>query len=125
MNFSFVSLFYLLGHIKAMIGNNNPIRRNFFNYGTMIGVFAFPCFTFFCLEQFYNCSHMVCVLITWIMEMHFQFNCHFFSRYMRFVLELNNYFKSLSQSFLWHGNFTSRKPPLLQLCFQLHLDYKI
>jgi hypothetical protein len=55
----------------------------------------------------------------------FSFQLSFcFSRYMMFVLELDSWFKSLSQSFLWRGNFTSRKPPFCNYVFTYILTIK-
>ncbi len=70
------------------------MRRIFINYVAMIEVIAFSLFLHFFVQNAFTFIFTLCILITWIMEMHFHFNCLFFLRYIKFVLGLDNHLKS-------------------------------
>jgi hypothetical protein len=110
---------------KQQPNDKKVVRRIFFNYGTMIGVFAFSLLLHSFVQNNFTIFHTCYVFWLHGSWNEFSFQLSFcFSKYMRFVLELDNYLKSLSQSFLWCGNFTSTKPPFSQLYFQFLVDYK-
>jgi hypothetical protein len=53
------------------------MRRIFINYVTMIEMFAFSLFLHSFVQNAFTFIFTLCILITWIMEMHIHFNCHF------------------------------------------------
>ncbi len=78
------------------------MRRIFITYVTMIEVFAFSLILHYFVQNTFTFIFTLCILITWIMEMHFHFNCQFVFLGTSSLCLNQIVTSSPSQSFLWH-----------------------